>query len=310
MAISNLFRLDAVILPSNDIQSITRQDWTDGVNTIFERGAGGIRPLFTGVSRQEPEIRFSTPQIDKILDDITPGAPLAISSALTTYFKKMGQTGHVARATTSHQSAAVNYGLAYIDRINLEAEGNSTVDVVICCGFDGTNDPIVFTGSVALDATDLASADHFAVGPVSINGSAVAGIQRVTIESGVTIVKEFGEGDVWPTFVGLETTEPMIRITTKEVAPFVTAGVDGLALDGSNGVVVYARRLTQSQAGGVARVANATASHIKFTALNGKYHCSASGQGSSSIDNEILVALRTTADGTAEITVDNASAIT
>ena len=51
----------------------------------------------------------------------------------------------------------------------------------------------------------------------------------------------------------------------------MTTGVDGVALNGSTGIVVYGRKLTKNQAGGVTRVAILTAQHLSFTGLNGHY---------------------------------------
>ena len=58
---------------------------------------------------------------------------------------------------------------------------------------------------------------------------------------------------------------------TTVVCPFATTGVDVVDWNGSNGIVVYGRKLTKNQAGGVARVANGTSQHLSFTALNGHY---------------------------------------
>lgn len=96
-----------------------------------------------------------------------------------------------------------------------------------------------------------------------MNGTTVPGIISAKIDANVELEVISSDGEQWPTFVGVRTVAPTITLTTKENI-WGTHGLEGVALDGTNGVVVFARKMSSTS-----RVANATTQHIKFIGLNG-----------------------------------------
>ena len=112
---------------------------------------------------------------------------------------------------------------------------SGTISVVIAANWDGSNNPIIYAGTQALSG-NIASALHFGCGPVQVNGSPVPGIKNITISSGVQLIQEGSGSDEWPTFTGLEFTQPSITVQTIEVVNWGTFLLDGTALNGSTGL--------------------------------------------------------------------------
>lgn len=310
MTVSNNFKLDLATIETVDITQIGRQQWGAGITDVIERGSGGIRPKFAGIGQQQNEISFSTTQLASILGVVPLMTGVGVSQALNTYFKHMSQTSHTARASLAHVRGQVNYGMVFIERITLEQNQPATADVIIAVGWDGTNAPIIYAGSLALDATEIANDEVFGVGPAAVNGVAILSVQRATIESGIELEKLHSASEVWPSFVGIKQTEPKITIETFEMSHAATAGVAGTVLNGTGGITLFARKFTKNMAGGLARVADITAQHISFTMANGRYHVEPQGDGNDPVTLSIMGVGTSAADGTPEIAVNTAIAIT
>lgn len=265
-------RLDLIQLPGPAyISQITNQSNSMNIETETGYGSANVHPLFSAVVNQVPTISFSTTMIATLLAN-APFIGAGISASTAFYWKLAAATGSVARGSSSHLKTTMTLGYIHWTQISLQHDSVGSVDAEVTVGFDGSNEPLVPAGSQTLpsNVTDL---ERFMVGPVYINGSqlGVNAIKSVTVESGIELDIEGGDGTVWPTQIALRLTKPVITVVTNEVSPIVTTGVDGVALDGSNGIVAYGRKLTKNQAGGVSRVANGTSQHLSFTGLNGHY---------------------------------------
>lgn len=291
MAISTLHRLDRIALPSSvNIDQIKSAKWSAGAEAMLEYAAGHTHPQFVATMKQSPTLEFSTSQLSTLLAAVGVGG--IAPAAITTYLKAASTTGNVARATTGHKRLVINSSVVYWTQIRLPHNGEGEAQVVIACNFDGTNAPFVYTGSVAL-AGNQTAAEHFGCGPVSINGSAIPGVQEVTISSGIQLVQEGGESEVYNTFTGIEQTRPTITIQTREMINWSTIGLAGTALNGSTGVVVYARKFAANGQ----RVANATTEHISFQGLLGQaIPQDTSGDGGNVCSDTILCNLVASSD--------------
>lgn len=265
-------RLDLIQLPGPAyISQLNNQTINMGITEETGYGSANVHPLFSGVMGQVPTIDFTTTQIATVLAN-APFIGAAIASSTAFYWALAAATAKVARANLSHFKTTMTLGYIQWDRLSLQHDSVGTVDVKITVGSDGTNEPLVPAGSQAL-ASNVTDDERFVVGPVYLNAVQLGAntIKSAVIESGIELDIEGGDGNVWPTQIALRITKPVITVVTTEVGPFATTGVDGVALDGAAGIVVYGRKLTKNQAGGVTRVANGTASHLSFTGLNGHY---------------------------------------
>lgn len=263
MAINTLHRLDKIIFAGGvNINELSNSRMNAGIESMTEHPTGHLWPMFRANMRQRPVIEGSTPQLATLLAACGVGG--VALGASTFFLKKATTTGSVARATTGHKKIVVNSLVLHWTQIKLPHNGKGEVQFVVTANYDGTNDPFVYTGSVALSG-NLTATEYFGAGPVSINGVAVPGVQDITIESGIQLVQEGGESEEFDTFIGIDTGNPSITIQTREAINWSTLGLRGTALDGTDGVFCYARKYAANGS----RVANGTAEHISFQGLLG-----------------------------------------
>ncbi|QDU82678.1 hypothetical protein Pla110_44390 [Polystyrenella longa] len=302
-------RLDLVEFPGPVyVKQITNQDWSSGIQSMMGYSGGSIVPTFGAHEMQIPEVTFTTTQLATLLGFTGPRG-VAFASAVNTYQKLAGTVGNVARLTASHQRAQMTAGLVYLRSLELNNQNSGTAEVAIVSVYDGSNDPIVITGSVALP-TSIEDTEHFRSGPVYINGSSVADVTRVRYETGIEIYTQNDGDSIWPDLIAIEKFEPTITIESTAVSAFAGTGIDGLALNGSTGVIAYGRKRTNNQAGGVAFVSGATGQHISLAGLNGRYFVSdLSGNGATPINTSIRCELTGTDDEDSIVTVSTTATL-
>lgn len=304
MAISTIHRLDKLVLPSSvEIVELNSARWVAGIEDILEHPAGHTHPMFVANKHQKPMIEFATPQLSTYLGAVGVGG--ASLGSTSTYFKKGAATGSVARATAGHKRIVIASSIAHWTQVRLPHNEKAEVSGVLTAIYDGSNDPFVYTGSVALSG-NLTAGEFFGVGPCAINGTLIPGIQEITVESGVRLLQAGASSEEFDTFVGIEITNPKVTIRTLEEVNWSTLGLRGTALDGTNGVVFYARRFSANGS----RVADATTSHVKFVGLLGKANpVDSSGQDQAPISNTLVCTLVASSDSVLPLVITTGSAI-
>lgn len=291
-------KLDKVVFPSSvEFSQIHNARWGAEIESLIERPAGHPHPMFRGNRMQKPVFEFTTSDLKTLIANVGVGGA-SIASTTSTYFKLAATTGNVARATTSHKRINIAQGLLYWTTITLPHNGRGEAQVVFVATYDGSNDPFVYAGSVALSG-NITAASYWGAGPVAINGTEVPGVQQVEISSGVRLI-EAGEASVpWNSFVGVEMTEPSITIRVAQERNWSTFGLAGTALDGSTGVVAFGRKFAAQ-----GRVAPATTSHLKFSGANGSViPVDSSGQESGPITDTLRCELLAASDSTVPLTL-------
>ena len=297
-------KIDKIVLPSSvEFSQIQNDDVQAGLQMLKSRPAGHPHAMFVSNQKQEPLINFTTNELTTLLGAIGVGG-LGIGNTSYVYYKVATQTGSVARATTSHHRLGIAEALAYWSTIRLPHNGHGDADVILAPVFDGTNDPIVYGGTQALSG-NLSAGENFGAGPVGLNDVALPGVQNIEIASGITLLRAGGESDQWDTFIGVEMTDVIVTITFNQAVNWGTIGLEGTALDGSDGLEFYARKYAANGD----RVANATAEHIYFQATDGKaIPVNTTGEGASLTSDTLQVECIAGADDELPlaITVDSA----
>lgn len=306
MSIDTLHKLDKLVLPSTvELTQIRSARWQAGITSLLEYPAGHVHPMFRANLEQKPVLEMVTPEIDVVLGAIGVGG--AAFGSIASYFKLAAQTGAVARATTSHQKVTIASSYGHWTTITLPHNGQGEATVMFTAVYDGSNNPFVYAGSQALSG-NLAAGTHFGAGPVSINGTNLTGVQEITIESGLQLIQAGSSSEIWDTFVGAERTACKVTIRTFKMTNWSTLGLSGTTLNGSTGLVFYARKFAQ---GAGNRVADGTAEHVKFIGLLGTaYPVDSNGQNSSPITDTLVCELIASSDSVAPLTGTTASAIT
>lgn len=303
-----IHKLDKIVLPSSVVFSnIKSQKWSPNIQSLIERPAGHLHPMFVGNQSIQPGFEFSTTELDVLLAACPLGGASLGSS--TTYFKLGTDLSSAARAAASHKKIVIASSLLYWTNIRLPHNGAGEASVMLAANYDGSNDPFVYSASVAL-AGNLTLGTFFGAGPVSINGSVIPGIQEITIDSGIKLLRVGANSEEFDTFIGIETTDPVVTIKTSSLTNWATVLLRGLALNNSTGLVFYARKFTANPSS-VSRVADATAEHVKFVALLGQaIPVDSSGSGAGMISDTIRIICVAGSDSIAPLVPTASSAIT
>ena len=263
MAVATAHVLHGIVSasPSAFISQISNARMSSGISALVAKAAGFPEPLFTGNEHQEPGIAFDCTQISTILGitGLTIGSLAAGNTDL--YFKKLAYlASRTADATTAHTRVRMAEAFLLCNRITAGHRQEAVAQCRIGAIYDGTNEPMVPAGTVALSGTPT-SAEHFYAGPVFLNGSQVNGVQDIEIDFGRTLIEAGGESELYNTFVCEEGIAPVITIRCLDLPWATPVGLNGLAI---TSLSVYLRKQ-----GTTSKVANGTAEHIKFAATSG-----------------------------------------
>lgn len=302
MPVSTVHKADKIVIggwgAAIDIVTNFRQSMA--ITSRIVHPSGHVYPLFRGGEFQLPRITFTTPEIKKVLDNCPlNGYATATDSIL--YYKLATATSSAARNATSHKLFTVSQVFVFWDNLQLPDRGQATVDVTIVPVWDGSNEPIVPSGSQALSST-LAAGAEFRCGPASGNGSALAGIQSHNVRTNMQLLELTAAGEGWATFVGCQQVQPVVMTNTVEAVALSGFGFDGTVLNGSTGYKFWARKVD---------VAAATEEHILFTILNGAILPEESGVDNTTghVVDSIRVEAISPDDSTAPLTWDTTAAI-
>lgn len=305
MPVSQIVRIDkfASGTPALDISQMRSQSAQAGNDQINEMPGGHNFPMFTSPGTQLPVFNFQTTQLAEFLAAVPIGGAALADADL--YQKIANATGSEARTALAHNRLRIAEGVLYWTTLNLTHNEVSTVDAVVAANYDGTNLPIAALGSQVLPG-NLTQAENFGVGPGSLNGTDLPGIQSIVIDSGITLTQEGASSEIWPTFTGIQESIPTATITLDEPVNLNTYSLAGTELNGTTGLRFYGRKFN-----GSGRVADANLEHIQFSAPFGTIIPTENqGEGNSAMTDTITVHLISNTDSTQPLNVTPNVAIT
>jgi hypothetical protein len=311
MTLANSLKLDVVtfasvavpLTPTATFSSIRSSEVQGGAQYFAEHPAGHPAPMFGAVSRVEPIVNFSTPQIDTVLGALsTWGA--AVSAKL--YHKKTTGVAPASRAGTVHARYDVASAIACWNQITLPALGVGEASVMLRAIWDGSSLPIVRNAGVAALAGAMVATNHFAAGKVLINTVELDGVESITIASGCQGRGEFDASTVYPTFAENNVGMTLVTIRTKNQINWGTILITGLAV---TDLTFYAKKWANAQS--TSFVANATAEHIKFaTTVALATVVGSGGSGQELVSDTCQFLILAASDTVAPLTTTLLSAIT
>lgn len=266
MAVATIHTLHGIQTPSSFLSQLSNVRCNLNHDVVAGFAAGWPQPLFQGIIRQRPEFAFTTQQLSTLLNLCGAfGADLSGGNT-DLYWRKATEFGsRQAAASAVHQRVRAAQAMLFWNRISAAHGRVAEADCRLLVPYDGTNDPLVFAGSVALAGTPVAS-EYFTLGPVRYNSGGgdvtINGVQDCGVDAGIRPFQAGGDGEPWDTFVGLGEVAPGVTLRALDFAPPAALSIDGLAL---TAWTVYFRRI---QADGAA-YANAATQHIKITGAAG-----------------------------------------
>lgn len=283
MPIASVDLLHGIVNDSVFISQFTAQSVSPGIEAMVAHAAGQVHPQFAANMGQKIEIRFTTTQVKSVLDLVSSTGIYDLSANNTDLFFKVAadQGTRTASASAAHHRFRAAQGFLILERITAGHRSEAQAQCRIICAYDGTNSPLVYAGSTALSGTPT-SAEHFVVGDIYLNGSAVGAVQDLDMDYGQGILQAGSNGELYDTFNCLLQSNPTVTMNCFNTAYWSTATLNGLDLSSAS---IYLRKLART-----GRVADATAEHIKFTLADGIiYIDQTNGEGMSPNVTTIMV---------------------
>jgi len=240
MSISNLYTLVGIASDIGALNQISSARMTPASQMVVHRGAGVVNPHFVALQSQDPVVSFECSQIAKLL---ALGTVIDLSGDVTHLQYQAGALLGVrtSYASSAHYNERIQQCMLIVDRITCTHRGLAMADCRLIIIYDGINEPVVPVASVALSGS-FATEELFTLGFGKVNGTTLAGVSRFVVEFGHEVNVVSSDGEPWPTFAGLRQSTPSISIEMMTPYFVPTVGLDGLALDGANGVDLWMRK--------------------------------------------------------------------
>ncbi len=307
MSLSTVKYLSQIVLGTGGtISELADATPKANLDVLIGMTAGLPEPAFTSIRSIKPDLVAQSMQCKTILDACNTGGAAPYGADLSAgntdlYYQDAPNKGsRTAAASLLHQRFRLAKAMLYWTAIRATHQQDAQIDFRLKPVWDGTNVPLVAAGAVALAGTSVGN-ERYTLGGASINGVAISGLQQMDVESGVQLEEEGSDGELYDSFCGIETAQPVVRLTGRTIEWWNTYGL-GTAL---TALSLY---LIQKNATGNWPNVNLPPKHIKLSATAGLIlPDSTSGLKS---QTTLRLQLQSPTVGAAALTVNTASDIT
>jgi len=232
----DVYTLASVKIASTVITGITRQGFSPNLTRLTVAGSGAVDPSFTGVVRAAPQLTFGTTSIKAALAALGGISGQAIAASNFNFWLAKTALNGLRTAGANQFMATVVAGYIVPQAIRARLGAAAEIDyVVYMVSADGTTTPVTFTVTGSLDAGEGGASQLYTLGAVSINGTAIDGIDDVTITFNLDV--QITGGLTYPTHAACISRGPIITLTTFSLATFNTWGLLGAAQTASDSVI-------------------------------------------------------------------------
>jgi hypothetical protein len=247
--------LHPVTLGAAQLGGVTDVVVSSGENVLRPLSDGAIDPFLAMLQDLQASISVTSFDIKAALD-ITGFA--SVAGAVEAYDAVIGVDGvKAANGAVKYNAAAATIFPRSLNVAQSEA-AQITLEAIVS-GSDMT-----VGVSQALSAyTALGNNKFWGLGPVSVNGTAMAGVASISINFGIEPFILRADGAITPQAVSITSRVPEITITTYPDTAWATFG-NSVALNNTAGLEFYLRKRTA-----IGYVADGTAEHIKLQIKNG-----------------------------------------
>lgn len=283
-------------------------DTTPATNSeeLVGYAAGHVHPLFRGIRNQQPDLSFDCPAVGQVLAAIIAGGNrycLDLSAGNTDIGYRQGQNlgMRYGPGESYHEILRMTRGFMFWNTIGAQQDQEASIGSRIIATYDGTNAPVAQVGTGALSGTP-AAVQWYTLGPVQVNGVAVAGLQEWSLESGDDVSQKGDQGAVWRTYASVRQLNQVLTLKA-EGKPWGNYGLTGAAI---TSLTWYLR----AKAVDGANAADGTPSHIKFVATNGLVMPEDVSGGEDSAVSSLRIGLRAANGSSDVLAITVGSAIT
>lgn len=257
-AVEVLRGFDADSVAYRQVKSADPEQGTEMMSII---AAGDSIPRFLAVNGSKVGIPFETEQLATVIAQC--GVFGCDASEVDLYYQKVSSlSGRVADDTAEH--AIVNAALArmYITNITAGHRQLASAKGKIVPVSDGTNAPLIRTGSSAISDATPSTDEAFVLGPISLHTTKIKACNGLDVNLNPQDWDLSDESFDFTTFSANQDVKPVISFTTTDPA---AAALHKTAVTGSNKFRVH---LIRKKANGDQYAANET-QHIRFEVVNG-----------------------------------------
>ena len=236
----NKYTISSVKHATTVINGISDYSLPSGVQQLLISGSGDIDPGFVAIGKINPQFTFTTSQIKAALAGLGGIAGITIAdSNFLFWLQKV--TESVTRSGSVHDKVAVIQGLLVPQTLTATDGGLATISyLVIPTSADGVISPFDLTASQTLDAGQVAAAQAYTLGDISLNGATLDGPKSVTVNFGLAV--DISGGKLYPTDVAIMKRNPTITISCMDIDETFGAagwGLVGQAQDTSDSVINF-----------------------------------------------------------------------
>jgi len=275
MSVTRASSLYAVVINSTVIGGITAQSAQMGTEMSSKPSSAEVYARWQAMTAQNPRATFTTYAIASLLDSIAEELPatdiysadIAEMAAGVSLYAQAYLKGSTRKGESLHRKLVAVEGMLGLGRLSCTHQQDATIEVNGVVGWDGTNDPIAETDLVSLPS-GVTDAERYTLGAVTLESLSIPQVRSLSIDFGLNIVAEGSDSDIWPTFVTIQSINPVITLRGIDLEWLKSTVIPraGKAITHAN-TTIYLRK----RAAGSSFVANETEQHIKFTACGMAY---------------------------------------
>ncbi len=219
-------KLNSTVLAAADVRLAPNN------NTQGFRHSGNPFDSVDVLSSAMPRITFKTPIKDALA---TIGTGLLVLTNLDVMIAKFSATTYAKESTSVHSKWNATVGCAYISGWSVSSNGICLADVeAVPLSTNGTTHPLARTDNNALLTLSAEPLLH-TLGPISINGSVITGLDSISVQFGHMLDVRLSDGDLYPRTAALLAGAPSISGVHVDPATLLTTlSLIGVPINGSS----------------------------------------------------------------------------
>lgn len=258
-AIEILRGFDANSVPYRQVGSADPEQTTEVMSII---AAGDTFPRFVAANGSKEGIPFETNQLAALLAQS--GLLGCNASVVNLYYQKVSSlSGRVAAATAEHSIVSAALARMYISNVTAGNRALASAKGRIVPVSDGTNAPLIRTGTTAIAAATPSTAEEFVLGPISFHQTYFRGCNNLDVNLNPTEWDLHDESFEHTTFAAGNTIAPVISFNTSDPTALTYHKMEISATN-----KIFRAHLIRKKRNAT-RYIDAETQHIRFEALNG-----------------------------------------
>lgn len=224
----DIYTIAAIKHATTVIKGIQSQSLNPQVAAILLSGSGEVDAGFSAIGEIRPEMGFGTTAIKTALANLGGINGIAIAASNMDFWLQKTVAGGLRAGITSHIKCTPVAGIVVPGAISMPSGRQASMTYrAVFISADGTASPIAVVANASLDASQGPADEAWTFGGASLNGSALAGVDDVTLDFGISLWVTASDGKVYPIHVCIANRRPVVTISTRDIGAFQSWGAAG-----------------------------------------------------------------------------------